>query len=39
MHDFLNGLEERWGGALGYLRSIGLDDDVFEAVRRNFLEE
>jgi protein tyrosine/serine phosphatase len=37
MHDFLNGLEERWGGALGYLRSIGLDDDVFEAVRRNFL--
>lgn len=38
MHDFLNGLEERWGGALGYLRSIGLDDDVFEAVRRNFLD-
>jgi protein-tyrosine phosphatase len=39
MHDFLNGLEERWGGALGYLRSIGLDDEVFEAVRRNFLAE
>ena len=37
MHDFLDGLEERWGGALGYLRSIGLDDDVFEAVRRSFL--
>ena len=37
MHDFLNGLEEQWGGALGYLRSIGLDDEVFEAVRRNFL--
>ena len=38
MHDFLDGLEDRWGGALGYLRSIGLDDEVFEAVRRNFLD-
>ncbi len=37
MRDFLDLLEERWGGALGYLRSIGLDDDVFEAVRSNFL--
>lgn len=37
MHDFLNGLEERWGGALGYLRSIGVEEDVFAAVRRNFL--
>lgn len=37
MHDFLNGLEERWGGALGYLRSIGIADDTFEAVRGNFL--
>ena len=39
MHDFLNGLEEQWGGALGYLRSIGIGDDVFEAVRGNFLSE
>ncbi len=38
MHDFLNGLEQRWGGALGYLESIGLDDGVFTAVRENFLE-
>lgn len=39
MHDFLNGLEDRWGGALGYLKSIGLDDDVFEAVRKGFLSD
>jgi protein tyrosine/serine phosphatase len=39
MHDFLNGLEERWGGALGYLKSIGLEDDVLAAVRRNFLSD
>ncbi len=38
MHDFLNGLDERWGGALGYLQSIGLDDGTFDAVRANFLE-
>lgn len=38
MRDFLNLLEERWGGPVGYLRSIGLDDDIFTAIRRNFLE-
>ena len=38
MHDFLNGLEERWGGALGYLRDVGIDDHTFAAVRANFLE-
>jgi protein-tyrosine phosphatase len=39
MGDFLDGLEARWGGALGYLRSIGIDDETFEVVRRNFLSD
>jgi protein tyrosine/serine phosphatase len=39
MGEFLDGLDERWGGALGYLNSIGIDDATFEAVRRNFLSE
>ncbi|ETW95363.1 MAG: hypothetical protein ETSY1_30945 [Candidatus Entotheonella factor] len=38
MHDFLNGLQARWGGPLAYLRSIGINDDVFDAVREAFLE-
>ena len=38
MHDFLDGLEERWGGAMGYLRDIGIGDDTFAAVRHNFLD-
>lgn len=38
MADFLDGLDERWGGPLGYLRSIGLDDRLFDAVRQAFLE-
>ena len=38
MHDFLNGLEETHGGALGYLTSIGIDEATMNAVRRNFLE-
>ncbi len=38
MADFLDGLQARWGGAIGYLRSIGLDDQTFDAVRANFLE-
>ncbi|MFT7218627.1 MAG: protein-tyrosine phosphatase [Candidatus Azotimanducaceae bacterium] len=37
MGDFLDGLDERWGGALGYLRSIGVGEETFQAVRRNFL--
>lgn len=36
--DFLDGLDARWGGALGYLRSIGIGDDRMEAVRRAFLD-
>ena len=37
--DFLDGLQERWGGPLGYLRSIGISDATMEAVREEFLEE
>ncbi len=39
MRDFLDGLEERWGGPLEYLRSIGIDDRAMEAVRAAFLED
>lgn len=39
MSDFLDGLEARWGGAVGYLRSIGITDDIFESVRAHYLEE
>lgn len=38
MGDFLEGLDQRWGGPLGYLRSIGVGDDTFERVREQFLE-
>jgi protein tyrosine/serine phosphatase len=38
MRDFLDGLDERWGGALGYLTSIGVTDDTMQAVREAFLE-
>ena len=37
MRDFLDGLDERWGGAMGYLTSIGLDDSTFDPVRKAFL--
>lgn len=35
---FLKGLDERWGGPLGYLREIGIPETSFEAVRAAFLE-
>ena len=35
---FLDGLDEKWGGPLGYLRGIGIADDTFDAVRAAFLE-
>ncbi|MFT6117697.1 MAG: protein-tyrosine phosphatase [Candidatus Azotimanducaceae bacterium] len=38
MHDFLNGMNEKYGGPLAYLNSIGIDEATFAAVRRNFLE-
>jgi protein-tyrosine phosphatase len=39
MGEFLDGLEARWGGVIGYLRSIGIGDDTLDAVRRAFLED
>jgi protein tyrosine/serine phosphatase len=36
--EFLDGLDARWGGPLGYLRSIGVGDETMEAVRQAFLE-
>lgn len=36
--EFLDGLNERWGGPLEYLRSIGISDDTFDRVRAIYLE-
>ena len=36
--DFLDGLDDRWGGPLGYLRDIGVSEAQFDAVRAAFLE-
>ena len=37
--DFLDGLQETSGGPLGYLRSIGINEDMMNAVRNEFLEQ
>ena len=37
MGDFLDGLDENYGGALGYLRSIGIDDEIQETIREQYL--
>lgn len=36
--DFLDGLESRWGGAVGYLEHIGVTQAQMQAVREAFLE-
>lgn len=38
MRDFIDGLESRWGGAVAYLKEIGVTDATLDAVRHNFLE-
>lgn len=38
MVDFLDGLDKKYGGALGYLDSIGVDQATMTAVKQNFLE-
>ena len=38
MHDFLNGVEARWGSAVGYLEHIGITEPTFAAVREAFLD-
>lgn len=39
MTEFLDGLHDRWGGPVEYLRSIGISDDTMNAVRAHFLED
>jgi len=34
---FLDGLDERYGGVRGYLRSLGLGEGVFAAIRQNLV--
>jgi hypothetical protein len=36
--DFLNGIEERWGSPLEYLKSIGIRNEVLNSIRANYLE-
>ena len=36
--DFLDGLQDKYGGALGYLREIGVSEDTMDRVRSAFLE-
>ena len=38
MNDFLDGINERWGGPVEYLQSIGISETVFKKVRANYLE-
>ena len=38
LSDFLDGLDEKWGGPLDYLRSIGISEATMETVREEFLE-
>ena len=34
----LDGIEERWGGPLEYLQSIGINEEAFDSIRENYLE-
>ncbi len=38
MQDFLDGVEARWGSAIGYLQEIGVTQAQMDSVRLNFLE-
>ena len=38
MKDFLDGVEAKWGSAVGYLQEIGVTQEQMDAVRHNFLE-
>ena len=37
MKDFLDLIEQRYGGALAYLESIGVKESTFDQIRKNFL--
>ena len=39
MSDFLDGLHERWGGPVDYLRSIGISDATLQSIRDEFLDD
>lgn len=36
--DFLDGLDQKWGGALGYLTEIGISESQMNQVREHFLQ-
>ena len=38
MKDFLDGVESKWGSAVGYLEEIGVTQDQMDKIRNNFLE-
>ena len=38
MKDFLDGVESKWGSAVGYLNETGVTEEQMEMVRNNFLE-
>ena len=38
MSDFLDGLDARWGGAIGFLENIGVTRAQMDAIREHFLE-
>ncbi len=38
MRDFLDGLDQEWGGAVEFLRSAGVTEDQMQAVRDRFLD-
>jgi protein-tyrosine phosphatase len=38
LKDFLDGVESKWGSAIGYLEEIGVTQEQMNAIRNNFLE-
>jgi len=38
LKDFLDGVESKWGSAVGYLKEIGVTQEQMDAIRNNFLE-
>jgi protein-tyrosine phosphatase len=38
LKDFLDGVEAKWGSAVGYLKEIGVTQEQMDTIRNNFLE-
>jgi hypothetical protein len=38
LKDFLDGVESKWGSAVGYLEKIGVTQEQMDTIRNNFLE-